>query len=355
MSLPIPVNIAMSKNALKQSIYPLGKKHYETTDWLGNVRVTYTDKKSWQQNKFALNVSSSQDYYPFGAVMEGRNLEITNYRFGFQGQEGDDEVYGKNNLWAYKYRLHDARLGRFFSVDPLADKYPNNSSYVFVANMPIIAIDHDGKDVYLIIYTTAEGESGHAAIAVENYKAIEITVIENGIEIKKTIYEKTGTFTFYEFGPDVKKPIKSLVLPVKGFYGKIENVTIDEIINKNLSTYESDENKPNGPNGVIKFTTTPETDLKIKEKIERKIASKEKYKALKNNCSDFAMEPVEEATEENISSDSKENIDIPILGTKKVTTPNALYKAAVKSKNATVVKDPKGEQNKSYRQARKGE
>ncbi|GIV35511.1 MAG: hypothetical protein KatS3mg031_3046 [Chitinophagales bacterium] len=49
MSLPIPVNIAMSKNALKQSIYPLGKKHYETTDWLGNVRVTYTDKKSWQR------------------------------------------------------------------------------------------------------------------------------------------------------------------------------------------------------------------------------------------------------------------------------------------------------------------
>ncbi|GIV28858.1 MAG: hypothetical protein KatS3mg027_2672 [Bacteroidia bacterium] len=49
MSLPIPVNIAMSKNALKQSIYPLGKKHYESTDWLGNVRVTYTDKKSLEQ------------------------------------------------------------------------------------------------------------------------------------------------------------------------------------------------------------------------------------------------------------------------------------------------------------------
>ncbi|GIW60936.1 MAG: hypothetical protein KatS3mg087_2002 [Patescibacteria group bacterium] len=146
MSLPIPVNSAMSKNALKQSIYPLGKKHYESTDWLGNVRVTYTDKKSWNNGKFALNVSSSQDYYPFGSVMEGRNLEITNYRFGFQGQEGDDEIFGKNNLWAYKFRLHDARLGRFFSVDPLADKYPFYSVYQFSGNRLIDKVELEGLE-----------------------------------------------------------------------------------------------------------------------------------------------------------------------------------------------------------------
>jgi hypothetical protein len=42
-----PVIITASKPPVKTSIYTLGKKHYETTDWLGNVRVTYTDKKSW--------------------------------------------------------------------------------------------------------------------------------------------------------------------------------------------------------------------------------------------------------------------------------------------------------------------
>ncbi|GIV44920.1 MAG: hypothetical protein KatS3mg035_2043 [Bacteroidia bacterium] len=92
MSLPIPVNIAMSKNALKQSIYPLGKKHYESTDWLGNVRVTYTDKKSWSNGKFALNVSSSQDYYPFGSVMEGRKYNLTAYRYAFNTQERVPEL-----------------------------------------------------------------------------------------------------------------------------------------------------------------------------------------------------------------------------------------------------------------------
>ncbi|GIV42845.1 MAG: hypothetical protein KatS3mg034_2155 [Vicingaceae bacterium] len=62
MSLPIPVNIAQSKNTTKPSVYTMSKKHYESVDWLGNVRVTYTDKKSWNNGKFSLNVSSSQDY-----------------------------------------------------------------------------------------------------------------------------------------------------------------------------------------------------------------------------------------------------------------------------------------------------
>ncbi|GIV45060.1 MAG: hypothetical protein KatS3mg035_2183 [Bacteroidia bacterium] len=149
-SIVTPVIITADKPPAKTSIYPLGKKHYESTDRLGNVRVTYTDKKSWQQNKFALNLSSSQDYYPFGSVMEGRNLETINYRFGFQGQEGDDEVYGKNNLWAYKYRLHDARLGRFFSVDPLADKYPYNSVYAFSENRVIDGVELEGLE---LVYT----------------------------------------------------------------------------------------------------------------------------------------------------------------------------------------------------------
>src|SRR5215813_6172613 len=39
-------NFSLGKQNGKQTVYTLGKKHYETTDRLGNVRVTYTDKKS---------------------------------------------------------------------------------------------------------------------------------------------------------------------------------------------------------------------------------------------------------------------------------------------------------------------
>src|SRR5690606_17058167 len=49
-------------------------------------------------------------------------LNKSGYRYGFQGQEKDDEVKGKGNSVNYTYRMHDPRLGRFFAVDPLADK-----------------------------------------------------------------------------------------------------------------------------------------------------------------------------------------------------------------------------------------
>ncbi|GIV45020.1 MAG: hypothetical protein KatS3mg035_2143 [Bacteroidia bacterium] len=172
-------NFSLGKQNGKQTVYTLGKKHYETTDWLGNVRVTYTDKKSWQQNKFALNVSSSQDYYPFGSVMEGRDLEITNYRFGFQGQEGDDEVFGTNNLWAYKYRLHDARLGRFFSVDPLADKYPYNSVYAFSENRVIDGVELEGLEYLNSDEARIEIVNGEVLMKIENFNFISRKMWEN--------------------------------------------------------------------------------------------------------------------------------------------------------------------------------
>ena len=37
-----------------------------------------------------------------------------NYRFGFQGQETDQEYL--SGAVSFKYRVHDARLGRFLSV-----------------------------------------------------------------------------------------------------------------------------------------------------------------------------------------------------------------------------------------------
>ncbi len=174
MSLPIPVNIAQSKHTTKPGVYTMGKKHYESVDWLGNVRVTYTDKKSWQQNKFALNVSSSQDYYPFGSVMEGRDFEITNYRFGFNAMEKDDEIMGNGNSYDFSNRIYDSRLGRWLITDAYASKYPSLSPYNFGANNPITNIDIAGDSIWVTIKTQQIGDkiiitrTIHTTIAVLN-------------------------------------------------------------------------------------------------------------------------------------------------------------------------------------------
>ncbi len=72
------------------------------------------------------------------------------YRYGFQGQEMDDEVKGDGNAVNYKFRMHDPRLGRFFAVDPLFKKYPHNSPYSFSENRINDAVELEGKEAYYI-------------------------------------------------------------------------------------------------------------------------------------------------------------------------------------------------------------
>jgi RHS repeat-associated protein len=68
------------------------------------------------------------------------------YRYGFQGQEMDDEIKGEGNSVNFSYRMHDPRVGRFFAVDPLAWKYPHNSPYAFSENIVIDHIELEGLE-----------------------------------------------------------------------------------------------------------------------------------------------------------------------------------------------------------------
>ena len=71
-------------------------------------------------------------------------MSLEGYRFGFQNQEKDDEIKGKGNSINYMFRMHEPRLGRFFSVDPLAKDFPWNASYAFSENTLIHMIELEG-------------------------------------------------------------------------------------------------------------------------------------------------------------------------------------------------------------------
>jgi RHS repeat-associated protein len=83
------------------------------------------------------------------------------YRFGFNNQEHEIEL---GDYYSFEYRVHDARLGRFLSVDPLAHKYPFYSPYQFCSNSPIMSIELEGLETSNIVNTTerwAEGTDGN--------------------------------------------------------------------------------------------------------------------------------------------------------------------------------------------------
>ncbi|MDI1234398.1 MAG: hypothetical protein PSX81_08960 [bacterium] len=64
------------------------------------------------------------------------------YRFGFGGIEKSMEL---GEYYDYDYRVYDARLGRFLSMDPDNVDFPSVSAYSFAINSPNIIIDKKGK------------------------------------------------------------------------------------------------------------------------------------------------------------------------------------------------------------------
>jgi RHS repeat-associated protein len=76
-----------------------------------------------------------------------RNFNAPNYRYGFQGQEKDDEVKQiPGTQYDYGFRIYDPRLGRFLSVDPIFMNFPWNSTYAYAENDVIRSIDLDGLE-----------------------------------------------------------------------------------------------------------------------------------------------------------------------------------------------------------------
>jgi RHS repeat-associated protein len=125
----------------------IGARTYELTDHLGNVTATILDRKRPVLNSYGNMVYiplivSYTDYYPFGYPISDRSYYNGGYRYFFNGQEADNEVLGEGALHAFEYRMHDTRLGRFWSVDPLAGKFPWNSVYAFAENRVV-----DGKEL----------------------------------------------------------------------------------------------------------------------------------------------------------------------------------------------------------------
>ncbi|WP_375605468.1 RHS repeat-associated core domain-containing protein [Flavobacterium davisii] len=92
------------------------------------------------------DVLSYNDYYPFGSLIPNRHGSSTAYRYGFQGQEKDDELKGEGNSLNYTFRMHDPRVGRFFAIDPLTHKYPYYSPYQFSGNRVVDMIEMEGLE-----------------------------------------------------------------------------------------------------------------------------------------------------------------------------------------------------------------
>jgi len=128
----------------------VGLRSYELTDHLGNVHTVVTDRKFkiGMVGQPAYNnprVRSYNDFYPFGFPMPNRTDALVPYRYGFGGQEKDNEIYGEGASYTAEFWQYDARLGRRWNVEPLAREFPWLSPYAVFLNNPIRFSDVNGK------------------------------------------------------------------------------------------------------------------------------------------------------------------------------------------------------------------
>jgi RHS repeat-associated protein len=100
----------------------------------------------------APTILAYDDYYPFGQNMDYRsyNNGFADARYKYTEKERDSET-------GYDYfgaRYYDARVGRWMSVDPLAEISPDLAPFVYAHNNSMVFIDPSG-----MLDTSSTGEN----------------------------------------------------------------------------------------------------------------------------------------------------------------------------------------------------
>ena len=158
------------------------QRHYEQNNQLANVLSVVNDKKVLTGSTHSTQVAqptvvAHRDYFPFGFELPTRT-QSTSYRFGFQGEEQDPEWL--QGATAFKYRVHDPRVGRFLSLDPLAPQYAHNAPYAFSENRLIDAIELEGLES---TPTGKDGSEKHEPKPVTDWDDLEPLPIDQSTTI----------------------------------------------------------------------------------------------------------------------------------------------------------------------------
>ncbi len=130
-------------------------------------------------------------YHPFGSVIPGRTWSEPSltgaYRFSFTGQEADNEIANDGDYYSFKYRIHDSRLGKFLSMDPLMKKYPYQSPYVFCENRVNDCKELEGAEgLNSTIYVTPAVYGITTVLTITNPAPISWQLSETNITVMGT-------------------------------------------------------------------------------------------------------------------------------------------------------------------------
>ena len=157
-------------------------------DHLGSVRVVARpDGKVVQVNHYypygmafaGGGMSGNAGAHPVegGVSVAGGSLEIGGETGGMElARPGasqpyrflGNELYTSNSLGLYDFnaRMYDPALGRFLSVDPMAEGYRHLSPYAYCAGNPVVYADKDGQVIGRVVVGAVVGAAINGGIAL---------------------------------------------------------------------------------------------------------------------------------------------------------------------------------------------
>ena len=243
------------------------KYYYYLKDHQGNNRVVINQSGA---------VEETNHYYLFGGVFAS---STSTQPYKYNSKEYDTKK--GLNWYDYGARHYDAVLGRFMTVDPLAEKYYSESLYTYCYSNPINCIDPNGKDGIYIAFpdykiSTPIGKIGNLGHA-------EVLLIDN----------KTGVTKYYEYGrydKEGKGVVRTFAVPnVK--IGQDKKPTL-ESLNKTLSIISEQAGHAGRIEGAyIESDKFKEMKNYAESKIAENANSKRKeYSLRNNNCGTFAAD-----------------------------------------------------------------
>jgi RHS repeat-associated protein len=137
---------------------------YFIKDHLGNVRTVITS------DPHVHYIVQGTDYYPFGQEITVYGASDNQIKYNSKELQTDAGL----NWYDYGARFYDQVLGRWHSVDPVAESYFSFSSYNYVRNNPILRVDKFGMwDVTVHLYNNRE-QYGYGVAIVTDRKGNEV-------------------------------------------------------------------------------------------------------------------------------------------------------------------------------------
>lgn len=119
--------------------------------------------------------------------MPGRSYTSESYRFGFNGGEKINTVYGSGNYVDLGERGVDTRLGRLnWKIDRFEKDFAFQSPYVFAGNSVIMAVDINGDSTF-VIHAKKIGQFLYEDVIVNTLDAGQKTITSWGLPFAGTI------------------------------------------------------------------------------------------------------------------------------------------------------------------------